>query len=90
MPNWFLVGRRSNRLRGRKHSSRVDARDYGYLYWFENHWYPTKSNFWDIQHVQTGFYGLAIDVAAMNIQRLGMIDSLTSANEAPTQRTRAS
>jgi hypothetical protein len=53
----------------------LDARDYGYLYWPGNHW-TTWGSYADIQHVQTGFYGLAIDVASASFDHLGLLEGL--------------
>ena len=55
--------------------------DYGYLYWPTNHWVQW-GEYLDIQHVQTGFYGMAIDVASADITHLGQITQQLSAEDA--------
>ena len=54
--------------------------DYGFLYWPENH--KVQGVFQNTEHIQTGFYGLAVDVSAMNLTRMGIIDQELSAEEA--------
>ena len=41
--------------------SLLSARDYGYLFWPTNHWHRWRQ-YLNIQHVQTGYYGLTFDV----------------------------
>ncbi|MFT7623683.1 MAG: dienelactone hydrolase, partial [Myxococcota bacterium] len=65
---------------------RMDNRDYGYLFWPTNHWYQS-GNFLNVQHVQTGFYGLALDVGSADLTHLGLIDAESSAEEALHQNT---
>ena len=60
--------------------SYTHARDYGFLYWPENH--KVGGQFQDIEYVQTGFYGLAIDVSNMSLVHMGMIDQEIALEEA--------
>ena len=55
--------------------------DYGFLYWPTNHWIQW-GQFLDVQHVQTGFYGLAIDVSTADITNLGVLEEQLSAEDA--------
>jgi hypothetical protein len=64
--------------------NRMSVRDYGYLFWPGNHWY-TWGTFVDVQHVQTGFYGLALDVSAGTLDHMGLITAEISAEEALLQ-----
>ena len=59
----------------------LGLRDYGYLFWPGNHWVNWGS-FNDVQHLQTGYYGLAIDVSSGNLDHLGVILEEMGPNEA--------
>jgi len=62
----------------------LDARDYGYLFWPGNHWVNWGS-FFDVQHVQTGFYGLAMDVSMASFENLGLITESSTAMDGLSQ-----
>lgn len=68
--------------------ARVDSllgvRDYGYLFWPGNHW-VTWGAYQDVRHVQTGYYGLALDVSTAELSHLGMIEEESSPEEALLQ-----
>ncbi len=64
--------------------ARLSTRDYGFLYWPGNHW-TSWGTFDDVQHVQTGYYGLAFDMGSANINHIGLIADAVSAEEALTQ-----
>ena len=51
------------------------ARDYGYLFWPGNHW-TTWGTYAEVQHVQTGFYGLAFDRSSGQLAHLGALGEL--------------
>jgi hypothetical protein len=53
-------------------ASLLSVRDYGYLFWPGNHWYKWGT-YENVQHVQTGYYGLALDVSAANLAHLGLV-----------------
>jgi hypothetical protein len=59
----------------------LDARDYGYLFWPGNHW-VNWGTFFNVQHVQTGHYGLAFDVSAGSLDHLGLISEAVPVEEA--------
>ena len=65
-------------------SGHLDIRDYGYLFWPGNHWVNWGS-FYDVQHVQTGFYGAAFDVSNGSFDTLGIIADEIGPEEALTQ-----
>ena len=52
----------------------LDTRDYGYLFWPGNHWYN-----WNVyqstRYIQTGYYGLALDVTGADIIHLGAFET---------------
>ncbi len=52
--------------------ARLGPRDYGYLFWPGNHW-VTWGSYTDVQHIQTGYYGMAFDVSAGSFDHLGLI-----------------
>jgi len=62
----------------------MNLRDYGFLFWPKNHWHQWNVFFND-HYVQTGYYGLSIDVAAAKITRLGAIAQEVSQSEARDQ-----
>lgn len=62
-------------------SGYLDIRDYGYLFWPGNHWVSWGSYF-NVQHVQTGFYGMAFDVGTGSFDHFGLIADEHSATEA--------
>jgi hypothetical protein len=64
--------------------SRLNIRDYGYLFWPGNHW-TTWGTFENVQHVQTGFYGLALDVSSGNLDHMGLIADQIGPEEALLQ-----
>ncbi|MGB0592419.1 MAG: acetylxylan esterase [Myxococcota bacterium] len=57
------------------------VRDYGYTYWPTNHWFQQPA-YNAVRHVQTGYYGLAFDVKAGNLDTLGIFDEERSAEDA--------
>jgi hypothetical protein len=59
----------------------LDLRDYGFLFWPGNHW-VSWGTYFNVQHVQTGYYGLAFDVSAGSFDHLGLISDTVSAAEA--------
>ena len=59
--------------------SHLDTRDFGFLYWPVNHW-STWGTYDDIQHVETGFYGLSIDVSGANVTHLGIFEDAATAS----------
>ena len=64
--------------------SLLSARDYGYLFWPTNHWHRWRQ-YLNIQHVQTGYYGLTFDVGRASIDTLGPIVEEHSPDEALSQ-----
>ena len=62
-------------------ASSLDARDYGYLFWPGNHWY-SWGTFTNVQHVQTGTYGLALDVSGADLVHLGLLDAAEGPGQA--------
>ena len=62
----------------------LGVRDYGYLFWPTNHWFQWNV-FFNEQHVQTGHYGLAIDVSTATLTHLGLIEEEVSPNAALVQ-----
>ena len=62
----------------------LGERDYGFIYWPENHWVNWGSYF-DIQHIQTGFYGLSLDVSGATMDTLGLITQALPVEEAASQ-----
>ena len=62
-------------------NSWLDKRDYGFLFWPENHW-TSWGTYDDIQHIQTGTYGLVLDVSAANLVHLGLIKDPAPVEEA--------
>ncbi len=64
--------------------SRLHPRDYGFAFWPANHWEPWGT-FHDVQHIQTGWYGLAIDWGTGSIDHLGAFAEAPSAAEASLQ-----
>lgn len=64
--------------------SRIHPRDYGYAFWPANHWEPWGT-FHDVQHIQTGWYGLAIDWGAGSIDHLGGFAGAPGAADAAMQ-----
>jgi len=62
----------------------LSVRDYGYLFWPGNHW-TTWGTFYNEQYVQTGYYGLALNVANGSLDYLGLIDAEFSAESAALQ-----
>ena len=65
-------------------ASRLSPRDYGYLFWPGNHW-TTWGSFDNTHHVQTGHYGMAIDVTRASIDHLGVLRRAITADEALTE-----
>ncbi len=63
--------------------SRLSRRDDGYLFWPGNHW-TSLGTFDDIQYVQTGYYGLAFDVASAHFDHFVLFTEEASATEALT------
>lgn len=49
-----------------------DARDFGYLFWPGNHWY-TWNVYQPVRYVQTGYYGIALDVMSFSFDHLGLV-----------------
>jgi hypothetical protein len=49
-----------------------DPRDYGYLFWPGNHW-TTWNTYNPVRYVQTGFYGLSLDVTQGSLGHLGLL-----------------
>ena len=62
-------------------NSWLDKRDYGYLFWPENHW-TSWGTYNDIEHIQTGTYGLVLDVSNANLANLGLIQDPMPVEEA--------
>jgi hypothetical protein len=65
-------------------AARLSARDYGYLFWPRNHWYRW-GQFVDVQHIQTGYYGLTFDVSQASFNTLGPIAEFYGPEEALVQ-----
>jgi 3D (Asp-Asp-Asp) domain-containing protein len=63
---------------------RLNVRDYGYLFWPENHW-TTWAVYNNIQHVQTGYYGLGFDVGTAAFSHIGPIMDEVPAEDALLQ-----
>ena len=53
----------------------LSERDYGFLFWPGNHWTKWRT-YNEVQHVQTGYYGLAINVTTGSLSHFGMMDSV--------------
>ena len=47
-------------------NSWLDERDYGFLFWPKNH-KSGDGGYDDIEHIQTGTYGLVLDVSKANL-----------------------
>ena len=62
-------------------SGYTHPRDYGFIFWPENH-RNQQSVFLNIEHIQTGFYGLIVDVSTMSLINMGMIDQVLSLEDA--------
>jgi hypothetical protein len=57
--------------------SLTSLRDYGYLFWPTNHWF-NWGIFFDVQYMQSGYYGWAFDVSKASFVHLGMLDEAVS------------
>ena len=58
-----------------------DVHDYGYLFWPGNHW-TSWGTYYNVQHVQTGFYGLALDVSSGDLEHFGLLSEAVDRAEA--------
>jgi len=59
----------------------TSVRDYGYLFWPTNHWYQF-SVYNEERYIQTGYYGLALDVSVADFVNLGLINDESSPEQA--------
>ncbi len=64
--------------------SLLSSRDYGYAYWPTNHWHQWR-RYLNVQHIQTGYYGLSFDVSNASFNTLGPIQDGASARQALSQ-----
>ena len=67
-----------------KGDSFLDIRDYGFLFWPTNHWIQWN-NFLNVHYVQTGAYGLAIDVSTGSLTQLGLLEEEMDSSVAVSQ-----
>lgn len=65
-------------------SSRLGVRDYGFAFWPGNHW-TNWGSYDDTQYIQTGYYGLALDIGAWSFDHFGIIDAETTVDDALQQ-----
>jgi len=72
-------------------SSWIGEVDYGFLFWPGNHW-TSWGTYDDVEHIQTGTYGVALDVSSANLDHFGLItdpepveDALLSENSVVTE-----
>lgn len=61
----------------------LSPRDYGFLFWPTNHWFQWNV-FFNEHSVQTGYYGLSMDVAAGSFTHLGLFEDELSPEDAVT------
>ncbi|MDG1478580.1 MAG: hypothetical protein P8R54_03270 [Myxococcota bacterium] len=64
--------------------SRLGVRDYGFAFWPGNHW-TNWGSYDDMQYIQTGYYGLALDIASWSFDHFGIIDAEIAVDDALQQ-----
>ena len=62
-------------------NSWLDKRDYGFLFWPKNH-KSSDGGYNNIQHIQTGTYGIVLDVSTANLVNLGLFQDPLPVEEA--------
>ena len=62
-------------------NSWLDKRDYGFLFWPKNH-KNGDGGFDNTEHIQTGTYGLALDVSSANLIHFGLLQDPLPVEEA--------
>ena len=64
-----------------KCNSWLDERDYGFLFWPKNH-KSGDGGYSNIEHIQTGTYGVVLDVSTASLVNLGLIQDPLPVEEA--------